>query len=465
MANPLLEPLIQSISPIERQQIREWLKCPLHNQRQELLDLFNLLDQKISFSQAFASLKTPFYAATTTQRLHRSRLLACIEDYLVWQKSQQTRKHNATDLDLLNVYRERGLGLHLGNRLNRQRKRSPHKRRYDIEQLQQEYLLEEFYSDQFPDRSRSLEEAFDQPELLLLKAHTAARLRQAALSLAGAQFSGRSPVLPLLHEYLQLARNKPELQQDPTITIYYHLCGHYLLEPPADLLSFPALIERIKSHLHGFPPPEQNNLLKLLLNQAIRRVNKDASDTHLKDALNLYRLGIDNQLLVQNRHVSTFTFNNIMGIALRLGEINFAANFLDNFSSYLSSRSAPEIIALNRARLSYAEGDLDSALLLLQQADYRDNIHLMNARSLLIRIYYESGEHEVLRDLIRATRALINRRKLGYHRHVYRNNLKMAQKLLNLKWGKPQAIEKFRQEVQNTQPLTERAWLLSQLDQ
>ncbi|NJO86547.1 MAG: hypothetical protein HC821_00170 [Lewinella sp.] len=68
--------------------------------------------------------------------------------------------------------------------------------------------------------------------------------------------------------------------------------------------------------------------------------------------------------------------------------------FLEEHQPFLPPAAAAEVVALNRARLAYAAADFTAALRQLQHADYRDIVHLMNARSLQIKIYYESKEHE-----------------------------------------------------------------------
>ncbi|NJO86548.1 MAG: hypothetical protein HC821_00175 [Lewinella sp.] len=120
--------------------------------------------------------------------------------------------------------------------------------------------------------------------------------------------------------------NSPNSWKKPAVELYYHLCQSYL-HPTAEELSFEQLILRVKTLLPGFSPAEQNTLLKLLLNQAIHRLNQNASPTQLTAALDLYRLGSNSGLLVQNGRISTFTFNNVLGIALRLGQTDYAAAF------------------------------------------------------------------------------------------------------------------------------------------
>ncbi|MEL6140827.1 MAG: hypothetical protein AAFU67_04335 [Bacteroidota bacterium] len=435
----------------------------MHNRREDVRLLFASLCELIL---PLSPLKeaSPSTSLSTHERLTRSYLLDRVEDFMVWKYHDQHKRKEVIDIDLLKSYKERGLTYHLGNRLKRQRQQLRKHPRYDGEGLYAAFQLEEFYQEQHLDQTRRIAADFHRTEYYLLRAQTVTALRRAALNLAGARFSEQAPELPLLEEYLAVVEQQSELQKEPGILLYYNLCRYALPNPPVTLLPLAELTSLLDHYLDGFSSEDQVDLLKLLLNQAIRRLNQRTSKSNLRDAFDLYRLGIEKELLLHQKRITVFTFNNIMGIALRLEEKEFAATFLENYQTYLPPATAQEVISLNGARLAYARGELSEALFLLQGADYRDNVHLMSARTLQIKIYYESGEHEALRDLIRATRTLIRRRRdIGYHRQVYRNNLRMIQRLVNLNWPKPTAVDKFKSEVLALEPLTERDWLLKQL--
>ncbi len=465
MAKNLLEPLLLSLDNNQRKRIKNWLSCPLHNQRADILSLFEALceelpppgQHRLEESKAVISSTTD-----STTRLLRSYLLDRIEDYLAWQQQEENIKQRAINLPLLQAYRQLGLERHLNNRINRQLAQYEKSPCLDAQELYSLYQVEELRQEITLDSQRRLKQSYGAAGQLLL-AQLCAGLRSAVLQLAAAPFSKEVAKQPLLDSFLQLIEQHRAQLQHPGLLIYYQLCLYYLAEPPHPPLAFPQLIALLQKQLQNFSYFEQRDLLKLLLNLAIRQLNEDPSTAHLEQAFSLYELGLQQQLLVDQRRISTFTFNNIMGISIRLGKIDFAQEFMHQYAQVLPPKTAEEVIALNQARLAYAQKDYSSALRHLQKADYRDYLHLMNARQLQIRIYYETDEHEVLRDFIRATRSLLSRRKYSYHSRVYRNNLKMTQKLLNLRLDRPKAIQKLREEIRTIQPLSEREWLLGQL--
>ncbi len=461
MAQNLLEPLLLSLDNKERKQIKSWLGCPLHNQRKDLLPLFEQLCKVYPF--ASTAEPSPLEVADTKQRLRRSYLLDRIEDFLVWQQQETEKKRSPLQLPLLRAYRQLGLEKHLSNRINRQLSQIDKTSLLNVNDLYARYQVEELRQEVYLDRDRKLPSGYDQADHFLLVAQLSAALRNATLQLAAAPFSKTKSDFPLLPAYLELLAARPALLAQPTIGIYYQLCRYYLAEDTQQLPPLAILIQLLQEQLAGFSYFEQRDLLKLLLNLAIRQLNENPSEPNLRQAFELYQLGLAQQLLVDQRRISTFTFHNIMGISIRLKEMDFARQFMQQYASLLPPKTAEEVIALNQARLAYAQKDYSSALRHLQKADYRDYLHMMNARQLQIRIYYETGEHEVLRDFIRATRSLLSRRKYSYHSRVFRNNLKMLQKLLNLRQDRPKMVAQLKKEISQIHPLTERDWLLAQL--
>lgn len=452
MAAPLLEPLLANLSPIERNELHLWLESPLHNRRKDVRALYKSLVSKEKNEEN----------SGVEHRLTRSYLLDRVEAYLLWKYNKKSTREQHNDLQICQIYRERGLSRHLRNRLNRlERKKYPF---HDPAALYNRYIFSELLNERNHNRDRSHDPDYDRPDRELLLAQTAARFRQAAISLAGAQFSGRELELPLLDVYLELIEKRPDLLDEPGLALYYHICLYQLPEPPEDLLPYPELIELLLEQIDCFPPSEQSDLLKLVLNFAIRRLNQNTSRENVMAAFQLYDLGLREELLLESGHLTNFTFNNFIGTALRLGNTEAAQYCIDHYAQFLRPDSAEEVMALNQARLAYARGEWQEAIFLLQQADYRDSVHLINARNILMRCYYELGETEPLLDLIRATRILIRRRKLGYHQQIVLNNLKFMKKLVKLPPNNKQMRQALQKEIAETKLLSEREWLLEKLN-
>ncbi|HRF40852.1 MAG TPA: hypothetical protein PK198_18805, partial [Saprospiraceae bacterium] len=113
---------------------------------------------------------------------------------------------------------------------------------------------------------------------------------------------------------------------------------------------------------------------------------------YLQEALELYRLGLEGNLLTEQGYLTPYTYNNIAGIALRLAEFDWAEEFVHRYQFQLSPEHREPLYALNAARLAYARKQYREALRFLQSADYRDFFHQMTARIMQLKIYFETGE-------------------------------------------------------------------------
>ena len=467
MPHNLLDDCLLALSTIEWRQLDDWLSNRLHHAHQPSFELFRFLREHYQLSgqlperRAYPGSWGNQPPSDLQLRKYRSLLLDSVEDFLAWKNWSQQK--NLKSNQLLAAYRERGLMDNLRKRIRRQRSKRADYQEWGAEELAADFRQGEFALVAETLDNRQIVAPYIEAENQLLRWQTAERLRKAVGTLARAQTSGSPIPTPLLEAYLELVEASPELMTTPAISLYYHACRLYQDDHHPTTDHFLALTSLLPKYLEGFPRQEQSDLLKLTINQSIRRINRDPKQETLQTALDLYRLGLNRNLLYEGGQLSVFTFNNLLGIAFRLKATDFARRFLNQYADKLASERREEVLAFNTARLRYAEKRYRDALISLQNIDYQDPFDLLNARMLQIRIYYESGEFQALADLIRATRAILRRRKLGYHQENFRNNLRLTQRLLQLNWSDPKAIQKLEQQIQTTSPLSEREWLLQQL--
>ncbi|MEM7574728.1 MAG: hypothetical protein AAF433_17615 [Bacteroidota bacterium] len=467
MPHNLLDDCLNALSTFEWKQLSHWLNCPLHHAHEPSLKLFeHLYASQLEKGQLPPKDKLPTSWPTGSLsplqiRKYRSLLLESVESFLAWR--QWSRSSEQKPNELLYAYRQRGLFNNLKKRVRSTRRQVKKQQNWGADRLEADFKREEIALVVETMDDRRLVKPFIESENRLLRWQTAERLRKAVSTLARAQTSGSPIPIPLLTAYLELVEATPSLMTLPPISLYYHVCRLYQQQPSDSTDHFAALTELLPQFLEGFPRQEQSDLLKLTINQAIRKINRDPQIETLRIALELYQLGLDRALLFEGGQLSVFTFNNLLGIAFRLQEIDFARSFLYKFGNKLAREHQKEVLAFNTARLCYAEKNYHAALVSLQNIDYQDPFDLLNARMLQIRIYYESEEYQALADLIRATRALLRRRKLGYHQENFRNNLRLTQRLLQLNWSDQQAVHQLEQQIQSTAPLSEREWLIQQL--
>lgn len=101
---------------------------------------------------------------------------------------------------------------------------------------------------------------------------------------------------------------------------------------------------------------------------------------------------------------------------------------------------------------------------LLRQAEFDDLLHNLEARKMLLKIYYDLEEIEALLSLLDSFKNFIYRQKgLGYHRDNYLNLIKFVHRLLQLNTYDKMAKEVLKEDLKSVKAVAEKAWLLEQL--
>lgn len=464
MQHALLPELIRTFSPSEQEEARRWLQSPAHNLRDDLPNLFEtiLLDVERNPAepdreQVWAAVFPGAPYNNQEYRLRCSYLLKVLEDWLIW-RYRRDRHHE--DLAVLPAaYRARGLERHFRRRLPRSREmleRSPLRSpEYYLTayQLEREAYLQESRGDRL--RPKNLQEQDDALTCALL----GMKLRQACLALAHEQVVETGYRLALVEEALHWAQRQPYADA-PAVAVYRD--AYLSLARPDDEALFRQYRKRIFLHYHCFTPEDLRDLLLLALNTCILNINR-GREPYLKEALELYRLGLESNLFTEQGYLTPYTYNNITGIALRLAEFDWAESFVNDYKAQLAPEHQSTLYALNAARLAYSRKQYKAALRHLQSADYRDFFHQMTARIIQLKIYYETGENDLLSAHLKNTRALLRRRRASYHEQNYLHIIRFTEQLLRLRPYDSKNRENLRRKIECAEPLTEREWLLKQM--
>jgi hypothetical protein len=103
-------------------------------------------------------------------------------------------------------------------------------------------------------------------------------------------------------------------------------------------------------------------------------------------------------------------------------------------------------------------------MILLQKVNLKEVLYNLDARRLLLRIYYQLKEINPLLSLIESTKIYIHRQKdMGYGRENYLNFLKFLEKIMYKSTLTITEKQELQNEIEATQLLAEREWLLSEV--
>ncbi len=465
MQNTLVYELILAFDRSEVREFGRFLDSPYHNQRDDLRQLYQYLAECIhdlqvipSAEQCCEKLWPGEVPDLAKLRLLQTYLIRLAEEFLLMQELRtqpESYQHH-----LLAAYRKKGLQRHFQKALRKQQKHlesTPF--RHDQHYLAA-YRLEQEQYHWTSTTGRTQELNIQSLEDQLHHTVLAMKLKQACYSLAHQNVYNAKYRLEMMDAILQSAA-QPEQQEIPAVAVYYH---YFLTLSYPDREDYFAKFKRDLLQFVGrFPREEMRDLYLLAINYCIRRLNANEA-AFLSEALDLYQKGLENDLLMEKGHLSRFTYNNIVGIAIRAGEWQWAEAFVHQYQPHLKAEYRDVTFHLCAARLAFARKAYDQALQHLQKADYRDLINNMVGKILQLKIYYELQEFDLLHTHLKTTYTFVRRnKKISYHLRNYHNILQLTGKLLKLNPYDKAAKGQLHEQILEKDPLTEKDWLLEKL--
>ncbi|MBL7797863.1 MAG: hypothetical protein JNJ90_15315 [Saprospiraceae bacterium] len=465
MQNTRLWEAFSSLAKSELRAFDKFVRSPFFNQKTQLVGLFDYLRHcnENSFAPQSDAAWSAAYPGLTYDdqklRLANSDLLKLLEHYLMYQEKFADLERNK--IRLAGAYRKRNLPRHAEVSL-REARQSREARPFrhaeyfdDLHRIE----LEQFQSASAAKRY----EAFNLQEIsdLMDKTYIARKLRHVCFALSH-QAVTRAPYRFGLLEAGFAHVEAEGLLEIPAIALYYHGC-HFLADPAAEM-HFSRFREILSTHADQFPTDELRALYLLAINFGIKKSNETSDNGWYRATFELYREALVRNLLLENGMISRFAYHNIVGVAIRLQEVAWAEEFIQKYKPALERRYRESSFSLNMARVAYTRQQYRESLLHLQRADYKDFINGMNAKTLQLKIYFETGEFELLESHLDSIKNYIRRqRDVGYHRENYLNIARFTRIIIRLDPNDTEAAHELRRQIEAEAVLTEKEWLLGRL--
>jgi len=299
------------------------------------------------------------------------------------------------------------------------------------------------------------------------------KLKNAAEMLNRAQFFNADYKLNMVEESaLHIKTNEAYYQKIPSVYIYF-LIFHTVKEPDTDI-HFQKLRDYSYHQAKKFPPEEERDIYLYLYNFCSRKINKGHQD-YLPEALRILRLLLDKNLLFENGLLPEYHYRNIVVLALRQGEYEWVEKFIHEYKELLPELSRENAFNFCLANYHYARKKYDSALQVLHSVEYTDVVYNLDAKSLLLRIYYELNEPDSFASHVNSFRQYLKRNRILSKAKYQRYQLlfiytAMLFKIKQEKEYKP--VEKIRhdlesllQKIEKNPSIANLIWLKDKLEE
>jgi hypothetical protein len=472
MLSSKLGHIFLSLSGYERAALRHFVYSPYHNRREDVCRLFDYLQvQAQNLNNANWQQEHIFFKVYPDEKIYdkgkmrylMSFLLATIEDFLIAEACQNDQ--SLRNKLLMAAYRQHQLPDQLEyvhQRATQQLEKQPLR---DPEYWNYLFHLEDtaHYLHQTTGREKIL--SLQPLHEYLNTQYIAQYFRLACLMHAQQAVSKIEYQTDLLPDVLKFVENNPEVLQQVAVSLYYHYYQAITQAEPSESRRFFTIFRaQLLEATHSFRNDDMRDLYYLAINYGIRRINSELG--LLRETFDLYLAGLQHGFLLENGKLHRFAFKNIIALALHLKEFDWAHEFIDTHGALLHNEYQQTYIHYCRSKLFFTQKNYSEAMERLQQIEYEDIYLNIDAKIMLLKIYYELHEHEVLDSYLSTLRVFLNRKKklLGYHVENYKNIIRAVHSLLQVNPYSRTEIEKLRLKIQQMKILTERPWLLQQVD-
>ena len=456
--NKLLN-ILNLLTGVEKREFAHFLQSPYFNRREDVIRLWEQLLKPPGASpdpaKAIYARVYPGRPYDDAQWRHlQSFLLLRVENFLAQRASE--RVPLLADLHLAPVYRQKKAEKPLDHLLRRATDRLEKMPR-DHEYYYLQYRLEWEKYAAVESRTRTRENNLAAVARALDTYYISSKLRLACLMESHSAVFQIEYDVAFLPDLLRFVENG-DLRDIPVIALYFYCYKALTSGAEAD---FRAFRRELESRGAGLPAGERRTFLLLAVNYCIKRLNT-GEQGYIREAFDLYRLGLDTEVLIEDGVLSRFAYKNIVALGLRREESDWVEAFIFRYEPFLEEKYRAANRDYNLARLYYSKKDFGKAMPLLARVDESDLLLNLDSRVMLLKMYYETGEWDALDALIASFRILLLRKKkiIGYHSSHYLNMLRYIRKLVRLNPNDKAAVASFRSEVEGNRSVIEKEWLL-----
>ncbi|MCP4442990.1 MAG: hypothetical protein GY810_29140 [Aureispira sp.] len=464
MINSKLIRLYTSLNKKELRLFKKWIQSPIHNRHKEVIKLFSFLETRQSISKTTVDRVRAFkhiYPNTTYDYHQLGHIMSygcdCLISFFGFLESFlndfETKKHQIKGLLEHNHLK---IGEQLIHKTQKeQEKQSIRNDYFFLNSYQLEALFLDLNGPKQRTSSNNLPQLFDS----LSNFFILATLKYACIAISHQSIYKTAYQIPFLQKVLEQAK----LSSEPSIQIYYH--SYMSLKMPEQETHFHQLKRLIVDHATTLPHTEIRSMYMMAINYCVRRLNTGDKD-YIKTALELYKQGLLLKILLEQNVLSNFTYINIVSLALHLKDYEWTHQFIKGYSKYLTLKHKENYSNHATAKWYFAKGNYAECMQLLIQVEYDDLFLSLDAKMILLKIYYEENSFEVLDAFLHSFTVFLQRKEImSYHKKNYLNIIRFTKKLLNTPSLDKEAKKQLQSDIEGAQPLTERQWLLDQLQQ
>ncbi len=461
--------VLRTFSKKEFREMKKWVNSPFHNQREDVILLYEYLlmesnlfnDEKIAKEKVFPHIypSEKFDDAKIRQAIHF--LFKSIEEFLIFTENEKDELKSR--ILLAKIYRKRKIEKNF-IKVKKSIEIAIQNEVLDEEGIYNTYLFQnelyEYLISTNRTQTLNLEELIESFD----KALITEKLKQACI-LISHQAVFKTEYSDDLVKFIDSYVSKNSQLLETQILALYYFAYKTLSEEEAEGEKY---FKNFKNQLLGsnevFAKEKMRDLYTIAINFCIKKFNRGAK-IFINEAWDLYKQGIGSEILLIDGELNHYTYRNFISSGLVLKYYEEVETYINKYGVYLNKEYKDHYINFNLVRLFFEKGNYEKAMELVGQYEFKDVLMNISAKTIQLKIYYELSEFRTLESFLESMRAYVQRKKeLGIQRKSnYKNIIRYTKKLLKVNPYSKAQKEKLKLEIEAAKPLTEKAWLLKQL--
>jgi len=247
------------------------------------------------------------------------------------------------------------------------------------------------------------------------------------------------------------------------VLIYYNIYNSLIKPNEEEYFAQLKLLLAQNSEL--FAPNDSRNMYLYAINYCVAKINSGKS-LFVNELLNIYKQGLQQNILLEDGFISPWSYQNIVGVAIRANEFNWAKEFIYEYKKHLHPKFKNNAFNYNLASYHFSTASFDKAQDYLLKIDPNDTNYAIGGRVLLMKIYLENKEYEALESLLNSFRNYLHRnsKMSARMRKLYLNTIKFVKKLNNVHIRDFKKLHHIKKQVEATDNLADRKWMLSKIN-
>lgn len=303
---------------------------------------------------------------------------------------------------------------------------------------------------------------FDEVMLELDRFYVAKKLQLYAELLNAQNILAADYKIYLADEIRKLALEK-DFIEIPVIALYYHVLMT-LTESNGDD-SFKALRLLLPTYGHLLPVVELNDLYQYVRNYCIKKIN--LGDAYWSSVLfDIYKEILSNKKLMKLDYLSQWEYKNITTLGLRLGQLDWVEKFIKKYNYNLMPEQRKNAFVYNMANLHFYEKKYHLTLKMFQKVEFTDVYYQLDTRSILLKVYYEQEDEDVLFFHAASFKTFLSRNKLvsTYHKTSYKNFVNFTLRLIRAGTNKKK-LQRLQFMLSQTPQVADAPWIKQKLEE